>query len=160
MPDLESRIGVVEVHAALPRRHAHLDALEGLRERVEAREVHLGEVVDVLAGQLLHGRDRRRLAGLVRLLVTLVMAGARVRGRAEALRPREAVSLVDLALGLPVVSRGEGNPVVAGDRDANGLLAAREDVDQDQRVGDLAADAQVPDPATSSTTAAITQLTA
>jgi hypothetical protein len=130
----------------LPWRHAHLDALEGLRERVEAREVHLGEVVDVLAGQLLHGRDRRRLAGLVGLLVTLVMAGARVRGRAEALRPRKAVSLVNLALGLPVVGLGESNPVVAGDGDANRLLAALEDVNQDQRVGGLAADAQVLDP--------------
>ena len=39
-----------------------------------------------------------------------------------------------------VVGGGEGDPVVARDGEADRLLAARRDVDQDQRVGGVAAD--------------------
>ena len=125
--------------------HADRDAAERLRQVVEAGQVHLGEVVDLLPGDLLDGGDRGRLACLVGLQVTLVAAHRGVHGLAERLGVGEAVGLVDLARRLAVVRLGVGDPVVAGDGEADRLLPAVEDVDQDQRVGGLAADAQVVD---------------
>ena len=109
---------------------------------VEPGQVHLGEVVDLLPGDRLDGGDRGRLAGLVGLQVTLVAAHRGVHGLAQRLRVGEAVGLVDLALRLAVVRLGVGHPVVARDREADRLLPAVEDVEEDQRVGGLAADAR------------------
>ena len=99
-------------------------------------------MIDVHAGELLHRRDRGGAARLVALEGDLVLAQAGV------LLPElgllggqgEPVGLIDLALGLPVVGGGKGNPVVARDGEADRLLAARRDVNQDQRVGGVPAD--------------------
>jgi hypothetical protein len=42
----EAGVGVLEVPAAVPRLHAHLDPAERLGQCVEPGQVHLGEVVD------------------------------------------------------------------------------------------------------------------
>ena len=122
---------------------ADLDAAEDLGELVEPVQVDLGEVVDVHAGELLDGRHRGRAAGLVAEEGQLVLAHARVLLAQLGLLVvhADAVGLVDLALLLRPDRAGEVDPVVARNGEADRLLAAGEDVDQDQRVGVIAAGA-------------------
>ncbi len=52
----EISTGVVVVHGMV---EADVDAAEAFGQVIEAREIHLGEVVDRLAGQIAHRTDGR-----------------------------------------------------------------------------------------------------
>ena len=133
------RVLVGEVQAVVPRIRldADLDAAERLGQVVEPGQVHFHEVVDLHAGDRLHRVDRRHLASLVGVQepVRLVLGGVLV----QVLRVRPGVSGVDLSLGVTEVLLRELDQVITRDRETHGLLAASEDVNQDQRVRVLAA---------------------
>ena len=122
------------------RLDADLQAAELLGQLVEADDVRHDEVVDVHAGDRLDGLDLEQLARLVGGQVPLGLGHVGVVGLVERLVVGVGVGRVDLALGEPVVGGVRVvDDVVAGDREADRLLPAGEDVDQDQRVGVLRA---------------------
>ena len=127
------------------RLDAHLHAAELLGQVVEADDVRLGEVVDVHAGDRLHRLDLEQLARLVGPEVEVVVAHL-ARVVVDVLVVGVVVGRVDLALGEPVEGgMGEVDHVVAGDREAHRLVPAGEDMDEDQRVRVLGADAALVD---------------
>jgi hypothetical protein len=90
--------------------HAHLDAAERVDETLEAREVHVHDVVDRHPRELVHGGGD--------LLRAVVLDPALERR-------------VDLAL----ADAGDVRPQVAREREEHGLLLVRHRVDQHDRVG-------------------------
>jgi len=149
VPDLQVRagVGIGQVRAAAIGLDADLDAAELLGKLVEAVEVELGEVVDLLAGQRLDRIDGGLPAGLVALEVGLpgrhARAGLRELGHLGG--HGIPVRVVDLAHGDAVVVHRvlHLDVVVTRDGEADRLLPAREDVYEDQRVGGVTA--AVPD---------------
>ena len=95
------------VVAAVRRLHADFDTAEGLRQFVVPGQVHLGEVVDGLAGHRLDRGDLGGLTSLVGQQIALVPAHVRVDGPVQALRVGQAVGLVDLPLRLAVIRLGK-----------------------------------------------------
>ena len=140
---VEARVGVERDRVL----EADLHAAEHLGQLVEPVQVDLGEVVDVHPGEGLHRGHRGRPARLVALEGHLVLAHLRVLLADLGLLLGEGVSvgLVDLARVLPVVGLRERDPVVARNREPDRLLAAGRDVDQDQGVRGVPADALVQD---------------
>ena len=115
---------------------ADFDAAEYPGELVEPVQVDLGEVVDMHPGELLDCSHGGRPTGLVPKESKLILTNGRVLGPELLLLVvhAHAVGLVDLARLLRADRAREVDPVVTGNREADGLLSAGEYVYEDESI--------------------------